>query len=248
MITVVILTKNEEENIVDVIKNAQRLTSSVLIVDSGSEDRTIELAEKNKAAVIYRNWDNDFAAQRNFALKYVVTEWVMYLDADERMSADLISDVKKVVNEDLALYKIERRNNAFGKSFKYGVLGPDSVVRLFPKDKGYWKGKVHERVICELPLKKLCGYIEHYTYKDFDEYLEKMNIYSTIGAVKNFESGKKVKPIKDFICRPLFAFFKMYFLKRGFLEGWMGFLLCMNYANYTLNKYIKLMMIKTNKY
>lgn len=244
MVTVVILTKNEEENIVDVINNAKSLTSNVLIVDSGSVDRTVELAEKNKAVVIYRNWDNDFASQRNFALKYVETEWVMYLDADERMSTDLISNVKKVVNDDLALYKIERRNNAFGRSFKYGVLGPDSVIRLFPKGKGYWKGKVHERVICELPLKKLCGYIDHYTYKDFDEYLEKMNIYSTIGAVKNFESGKKTKCIKDLILRPFFAFFKMYILKKGFLEGFIGFVLCANYANYTLNKYVKLMLLE----
>lgn len=243
-VTVVILTKNEEENIVEVIKNAQKLTNNVLIVDSGSVDRTIELAEKNSAVVIYRDWDNDFAAQRNFALKYVKTEWVMYLDADERMSADLISNVKKVINKDLVLYKMERRNNAFGRSFKYGVLGPDSVIRLFPKDKGYWKGKVHERVICELPLKKLCGYIDHYTYNDFDEYLEKMNIYSTIGAVKNFESGKKAKCIKDFVLRPILAFFKMYILKKGFLEGFIGFVLCVNYANYTLNKYVKLMLLE----
>ena len=244
MVTVVILTKNEEDNIVEVIKNAQKLTNNVLIVDSGSVDRTIELAEKNRAVVIYRDWDNDFAAQRNFALRYVETEWVMYLDADERMSVELISNIKKVVNEDYALYKIERRNNAFGRSFKYGVLGPDSVIRLFPKGKGYWKGKVHERVICELPLKNLCGYIDHYTYKDFDEYLEKMNVYSTIGAVKNFESGKKVKCIKDFFFRPLFAFFKMYILKKGFLEGFLGFVLCINYANYTLNKYVKLMLLE----
>lgn len=243
-ITVVILTKNEEEHIVNVIKNAQKLTDKVLIVDSGSIDRTVELAEENKAQVIYRAWDDDFAAQRNFALMYIDTEWVLYLDADERMSDKLIKNIKKVVEDSPAIYKNERRNNAFGKSFKYGVLGPDSVIRLFPKDSGYWVGKVHEYVESDLPLKTLEGYLVHYTYKDFDEYLSKMNLYSNIGAVKNFDSGKKVKPIKDFIFRTIFAFVKMYFLKKGFLEGWMGFVLCLNYANYTLNKYVKLMMME----
>lgn len=243
-VTVVILTKNEEENIADVISNVHRLTDKVLIIDSGSTDKTVQLAEENKAMVIYRKWDNDFAAQRNYGLKYVGTKWVMYLDADERMSDNLIANIKQVISEDWAIYKFERRNNAFGKSFKYGVLGPDSVIRLFPKDKGYWEGKVHEKVICDLPLKTLCGYIAHYTYKDFDEYLEKMNMYSTIGAVKNFESGKEVSCIKDFILRPFFAFFKMYVLKKGFLEGFIGFILCLNYANYTLNKYVKLMLME----
>lgn len=243
-ITVVILTKNEEGHIVDVIKNAQKLADKVLIVDSGSTDRTLELAEENKAKVVYRAWDNDFSAQRNFALKHVETEWVLYLDADERMNDKLIDNIKSAIEKELAIYKFERRNNAFGRSFKYGVLGQDSVIRLFPTDQGYWKGKVHEKVICKLPLKILDGYIEHYTYKDFDEYLTKMNMYSAIGAVKNYESGKKVKYIKDFIFRPFFAFIKMYILKKGFLEGWIGFILCLNYANYTLNKYVKLMLVE----
>lgn len=247
-ITVVILTKNEEENIVDVIKNAQKLTNKVLIVDSGSTDKTVDLAEKNSAKVVYRVWDNDFSAQRNFALKHVENEWVMYLDADERMSDKLINNIKTAIEKERAIYKFERRNNAFGRSFKYGVLGPDSVTRLFPKDKGYWEGKVHEKIICNLPLKVLDGHIEHYTYKDFDEYLAKMNMYSEIGAVKNYEAGKKVKYIKDFIFRPFFAFVKMYILKKGFLEGWMGFILCLNYANYTLSKYVKLMLMDKKDY
>lgn len=244
IITVVILTKNEEEHIVDVIKNARKLTDEVLIVDSGSTDKTVELAEKYEAEVVYREWDNDFSAQRNFALKYVEALWVLYLDADERLSDDLIKNIKKAINDNPAIYKFERRNNAFGRSFKYGVLGSDSVIRLFPKDKGYWEGKVHEKVVCNLPLKVLSGHIEHYTYEDFDEYLAKMNMYSAIGAVKNYEAGKKVKYIKDLIFRPFFAFIKMYILKKGFLEGWMGFVLCLNYANYTLNKYVKLMLME----
>ena len=244
MLTVVILTKNEEKNIVDVIENAKKVSDKVLIVDSGSTDKTVELAEENGARVVYRAWDNDFAAQRNFALQYVKTEWVLYLDADERINDELAKDINKELNNPRkALFKLVRRNSAFGRDFKYGVLGPDSVVRMFPKDLVEWQGKVHESPIGDLPIITLKGFLKHYTYTDFDQYISKMNAYSTIGAQNNKAKNKKVGVIKDFVFRPFFAFFKMYVLKKGFLEGWLGFVLCLNYANYTLQKYVKLKLL-----
>lgn len=237
-LTVVILTKNEEENITDVIKNAAQLTKNILIVDSGSEDKTVELAKAAGVRVIYRVWDNDFSAQRNFALRYITTEWVLYLDADERLTEIIIAEIKKVINENKkALYQFERRTSAFGKDFKYGVLSPDYVKRMFPVKDGKWQGKVHEAVYTELPVVNLNGYIKHNTYKTFEQYIHKMNIYSTIWA-KN--SNKKVNFIKDIVLRPLFAFFKMYIIQLGVLEGWLGFVLSVNYSLYTLNKYVKL--------
>lgn len=244
MLTVVILTKNEEKNIVDVIENAQKLSDKVLIVDSGSTDKTVELAEANGAKVVFRAWDNDFAAQRNFALEHVQTEWVLYLDADERIDDELAEAIKNVAKDSKkAMYRFIRRNSAFGKDFKYGVLGPDSVVRMFPKDKVHWEDKVHERPVGDLPIITLQGFLKHYTYKDFDQYISKMNAYSTIGAQNYKDKNKKVGVIKDFVFRPFFAFFKMYVLKKGFLEGWLGFVLCLNYANYTLQKYVKLKLL-----
>ena len=129
MLTVVILTKNEEKNIVDVIENAKKISDEILIVDSGSTDKTVELAEANGAKVVFRAWDNDFAAQRNFALEHVQTEWVLYLDADERINDELAESIKNVAEDSKkTMYRFIRRNSAFGKDFKYGVLGPDSVV------------------------------------------------------------------------------------------------------------------------
>ena len=93
-LTVVILTKNEESNILKVIDNAKKITTRILIVDSGSTDKTIELAEQCGAKVVYRAWDNDFSAQRNFALEHVNTEWILYLDADERLDAQLCQSIK----------------------------------------------------------------------------------------------------------------------------------------------------------
>ena len=247
-LTVVVLTKNEEKNIADVILNAYKVTDRVLIIDSGSTDKTVELAEANGANVVYRAWDNDFAAQRNFALEHIQTEWVLYLDADERMNDELVEAIKKVVKDSKeAMYRFIRRNSAFGRDFKYGVLSPDSVVRMFPKDKVKWQDKVHERPVGELPIITLEGFLKHYTYADFGQYLAKMNTYATIWAQNYRAKNKQVGVLKDLVFRPFFAFVKMYILKKGFLEGWLGFVLSINYANYTLNKYNMLKILKEDK-
>ena len=248
-LTIAILTKNEERNIIDVIRNCQRLTDSILVVDSGSIDNTVTLAEANGAKVVYRAWDNDFSAQRNFALEHVDTEWILYLDADERLDEMLISEIKVVLESGApAIYRFIRQNSAFGRDFKYGVLGPDSVIRFFPKDKVRWQDKVHERPVGDLPVITLKGYLKHYTYRTFEQYVQKMNQYSGIGAQNYYDKQKNVSILGDFIFRPFFAFFKMYILKKGFLEGWLGFVLCLNYANYTLNKYVKLKLLKDKKH
>ena len=247
-VTVVILTKNEEKNIEDAIENAKLVSEKVLIVDSGSTDNTVELARENGAKVVFREWDDDFSAQRNYALENIDTRWVVYLDADEQLNEQLISEIKKVIEADsVAMYRFIRRNSAFGKDFRYGVLGPDSVIRLFPKDKVRWQDKVHERPVGDLPVITLKGYMKHYTYRTFEQYIQKMNQYSSIGAQNYHDKHKKVSVIGDFVFRPVFAFFKMYVLKKGFLEGWLGFVLCLNYANYTLNKYVKLKLLNEEK-
>ena len=247
-VTVVILTRNEEKNIEGAIENAKLVSEKVLIVDSGSTDNTVELARENGAKVVFREWDDDFSAQRNYALENIDTRWVVYLDADEQLNEQLISEIKRVIATDSdAMYRFIRRNSAFGKDFKYGVLGPDSVIRLFPKDKVRWQDKVHERPVGDLPVITLKGYMKHYTYRTFEQYIQKMNQYSSIGAQNYHDKHKKVSVIGDFVFRPLFAFLKMYVLKKGFLEGWLGFVLCLNYANYTLNKYVKLKLLNEEK-
>lgn len=244
-LTVVIITKNEEHNIADAVKNAFNVASKVVVVDSGSTDKTIELAKGNGALVVTRQWDNNFAAQRNFGDQHVETEWVLHLDADERISEELASDIKKALeNSKEAIYKFVRRNSAFGREFKHGVLAPDTVLRMYPLNKASWVEKVHERPVGNLPIIKLSGYLQHFVYTDFSQYLNKMNLYSTIGAQNNKDKGKKSSVVRDIILRPFGAFLKMYLLKGGILEGWLGFVLCLTYANYTLNKYVKLKFLK----
>ena len=110
MLSIIILTKNEEKDIETAIQNAWQCAEEVLVVDSGSTDRTVELAKKNGARVVFREWDNDFAAQRNFALTQTEADWVLYLDADERMNDELVRAVKKIVASDRPVAGAENRN------------------------------------------------------------------------------------------------------------------------------------------
>lgn len=243
-LTVVILTKNEELNIVEVVKNARLLTNKVLIVDSGSTDKTVELAKENGALIVYREWDNDFSAQRNFALEHVDTEWLLYLDADERFNKELCCEIRKVVKGNKNIQcSIKRKSIAFGKEFNYGVLSPDYVPRLFKTSHVKWENKVHERPVCNDKIIVLDGYIQHYTYTSWEQWLRKFNQYTSIWAKDAFEKGKRVKII-DAFGHSIAGFIKMAFIKRGVFDGSLGIVMCLNHFFYTLTKYLKLIELQ----
>lgn len=246
-LTVVILTKNEEENIVGVVRNALQVTDKVLVVDSGSTDRTVELAEELGARVVFRAWDNDFAAQRNFALAHVVTELVLYLDADERMNDELAQAVRQAVMDDADFqYAFKRKSVAFGVELNYGVLKIDCVNRLFRTQRVRWVNKVHERPVCEDAVRTLQGYAKHYTYTDWVQYMQKFNQYTTIWANNAYENGKRVNLLAAF-GHASFGFLQMYILKKGFLDGGMGLVLSCYHFSYTLMKYLKLIDLQRKR-
>ena len=240
-LAILILTKNEEKNIVDVIKNAQQCSNDIIIIDSGSTDNTVELAEMAGARVYFRAWDNDFAAQRNFGLKLTEADWVFYLDADERLNIEAINHIKEVVKEGQmdSQYYITRKSRAFGYDFNYGVLRPDKVYRLFPRDSVTWANKVHERAECALPKWSLKGIIIHYTYSGWTQWLRKFEQYTTIWAIDAYKKGKRTSPV-GIMTHALFAFIQMSFLKLGLLDGFMGLVMCCNHFFYTMIKYLKL--------
>lgn len=243
-LTVVILTKNEELNIVGVVKNAQQVAKNVLVIDSGSTDNTVELAKQKGARTLYREWDDDFSAQRNFALQYVETEWVLYLDADERLNKELIEAVKcAVVGSGNMQYSVKRKSVAFGQEFNYGVLKPDFVPRLFKTGHVKWINKVHEKPLCEDKIVVLNGYIEHYTYTGWAQWLKKFDQYTSIWAEDAYLRGKKVDLLSAF-GHAFFGFVQMAFLKKGILDGGMGFVMSCNHFFYTLMKYLKLLELQ----
>lgn len=243
-LTVVILTKNESLNIVDCVENAKQVTDDVLVIDSGSTDSTVELAKQAGARVVYRALENDFSAQRNFAVENSEAEWLLHLDADERMNEELIVEVNKVLKEGKqARYEFNRYYSAFGKDFKHGALGPNTVIRLFPRLGGRWENKVHESYHSDAPVVRLNGYLQHFAYRDYEHYLMKMDMYSDIAAQDYLEKGKRAGWV-HLVAHPLIAFIKTYFLQGGFLDGEIGWILSLTHANYTFEKYAKLYLLQ----
>lgn len=247
-LTVVILTKNEEDNIISVIKNCYNIAKRVLVVDSGSTDGTVELAEKAGAKVVYRVWDNDFSAQRNFALEHVSTEWVLYLDADERLDKELCEAIRLAVKSSAGKqYSIMRKIHAFGFEYKHGIFKPDEVLRLFPTKSVHWENKVHERPVCDLPKERLNGFIEHYTYNSWQQWWDKAGHYTTIWAEDNFSKGKKTS-LGSCFGHAFYGFIRAYIIQLGFLDGWSGLYSSIQHFVYTMLKYLKLFELQNKKY
>ena len=240
-LAILILTKNEEDNIVDVVRNAKTCTDEVVIIDSGSTDRTVSLAEQDGAKVVFRAWDGDFSAQRNFALSQTEADWVLYLDADERITPVLGAAIRDIVQNGTLdrQYSVKRKSVAFGVTFNHGVLNPDHVLRMFPRKTVAWVNKVHEHPECSLPKEALPGYFEHYAYVDWHEWEEKLCLYTTIWAQDAYARGKRTS-LSAIFGHSLGGFFKMFVLRKGFLDGLMGTYMCCNHFFYTMLKYLKL--------
>ena len=240
-LAILILTKNEEINIVDVVQNAKKCTDEVIVIDSGSTDRTVELAKEQGAKVAFRAWDDDFAAQRNFALEQTGSDWVLYLDADERLNDELIAAIHQILeNGDMGAQYGMKRNMVFnGYHFHHGIFAPDTVYRMFPRTQVKWVSKVHEHPECPLDRKILQGNIEHYTYNSWHQWLMKADYYTTIWAEERYQQGKRVTLGTAFLHASL-GTLRALLIKGAFLDGWMGIISCVQHGFYTMLKYVKL--------
>ena len=237
-LTIIILTRNEKDNIEACISSA-KFADEIIVVDSGSEDNTRELAEKTGARVFLHPFEG-FAAQRNFGLKQVTTDWVMYLDADERITQKAAKQIQKAVERnEQYYYDIKRVNFIFGQKQEHGAHRPDYPKRLFPTDSVTWEGVVHESPNVNLHKKRISAALEHHTYSNWEMYFEKFNQYTTLMADKMKQNGKKAS-LLDMTIRPLFAFFRAYVIWQGFRDGLLGFIMSVIHAQYTFTKYVKL--------
>lgn len=238
--TVAILTKNEERHILDALASARPCADQLLVVDSGSTDHTVALAREAGADIVFREWDNDFAAQRNFALSQAKGDWILFLDADERLTPALVEKIN-IIKKDKQdhQYSFKRINIAFGHEFHHGAFSPDRVKRLFPREKVCWVGKVHERPECSLPLTELPEAMYHYTYDTFQQWWDKAGQYTTLWAEEAWSRGKTAGP-RTAVFHALAGMVKSYLLEGGFLEGSMGFIAALQHGIYTAMKYMKL--------
>ena len=242
----VILTLNEQRHIEETIASLKKVADEILVIDSGSTDRTVELAEKSGAKVFFRAWDNDFSAQRNFALDKTSADWILYIDADERITDELAESIRNAISEKgSSILSFRRHNIAFGKEFRFGVFRPDTVTRLFPRTQARWTGLVHERIESNLPEKTIKGHLIHYPYENWEQYLVKFNSYTTLWANEAYARGKKSSLPGAYI-RASFSFIKIGFFNLGILDGIMGLITSSLHFKYTLIKYLKLYRMRNN--
>ncbi len=221
MISAVVLTKNEEKNIVDCLESLS-WCDEVIIVDDNSEDRTAEIAKKMGAKVFTRNLDNDFSKQRNYGLEKANGDWILFIDADERISKELKEEIKfKIKNDKVDSYLIKRVDTIWGRKLKYGENGNIVLLRLARKNNGKWEGKVHEEWKVKGSVGEFKNSILHYPHPTISEFLKEINDYTDIRAKELSEKGIK----SDFISillYPTAKFLKNYFLKLGFLDNIQG--------------------------
>jgi glycosyltransferase involved in cell wall biosynthesis len=230
-LSIVIITKNEEKFITDAV-NSSIFADEVVILDSGSEDQTCNIAKKIGARVEQQAWLG-FGAQKNKAVELASNDWVFVLDADERITLELQDEITSTLkNPQSDGYRIARLNNFFGKNIKTCGLYPDYSIRLFNKNKGKFNNvAVHESVQMSGSVSTLNNHMTHLAYETVDEFRTKQKKYADL-------STKKKNMLKALIS-PLWTFFKLYFLKLGFLDGWRGFIIAKLYAQYTFWKYTK---------
>lgn len=238
-LAVLILTYNEEKNIADCMASVH-FADEIIVVDSGSTDETVNIAGKLGAKVAFHPMDEGFAGQRNFALTQTSADWVLFLDADERILPELAIEIKNVIDKGPACaYQILRQNVIFGQRVQYGGHSPDYSLRLYPRTAIRWEGIVHEQAHVTVPIHKLHFFMLHHTYTDWDRYFIKFNQYTTLMAKQMQEKGKKAR-FTDMVLRPGFAFFRFYILKCGWRDGKIGFIMAGMHGFYTMAKYVKL--------
>ncbi len=221
-ITAVVLTKNEENNIKQCLKSIS-WCDEILVIDDNSQDNTVAFSKEQNAKVIKKQL-KDFSSQRNFALKKAEYTWVLFIDADERVSKELKNEIKESINKENAVsgYYIKRKDKFLGMFLKYGELKNIKLLRLAQKDKGKWVNKVHEVWKIRGKTETLNNPIIHYPHSTISGFLNKINIYSKIRSEELLE--KKTKPkLIQIIAFPTGKFIYNYFIKLGFLDGIRGF-------------------------
>jgi glycosyltransferase involved in cell wall biosynthesis len=246
MLSVAIITYNEEENIRDALESV-KWADEIIVVDAFSTDRTQEICREYTDKVFSMEWEG-FARQKNKAISMTTHQWVFVLDSDERITEELREEILKVINDRNSVdgYYVARKNYFGGRWIRHGGWWPDYTLRLFRRQRGLFETReVHEAIKINGKTGYLRHPIEHYTYKNSSDFLKRMQTYSTLAARELFKKGRKAN-ILDITLRPIATFFKMSFLQLGILDGIYGIILAYLYSLYTYNKYAKLREMQEN--
>ncbi len=236
-VSVVIVTKDEQENIEDALRSAEG-AQEIVVVDSFSTDRTVDICRRYTDRVFQHAWEG-YARQKQRGVDHAQGPWVLILDADERITPELRDEIAGAVQRgDHDGFAMPRKNYFLGRWIRHSGWWPDSTLRLFRKDRGGLEEReVHEKVIVRGRVGQLKAPLEHYTYETIADYLRKMDVYSSLAAK---EIGRRGRPgAFSLVVKPFITFFRMYVFRRGYLDGMHGLVLALLYSYYTFLKYAR---------
>ena len=240
-VSCLVITKNEESNIQDCLASLGWATERI-VIDAESADRTVELARAGGAKVFVRPWPG-FGAQKNFGMEQTSSEWILIVDADERVTpslqAELISRIGHWKEGDPVAYEIPRKNYFYGGWVSYAGVYPDYQIRLFRRGTARYNNvPVHENLMVQGTVAKLTNPLEHYTEQRIRDHFRKFGQYTTLAAQEKVKTVRAVHG-RDLFFRPLVVFIKTYVLKQGFRNGVRGLIVCGFASMYTFVKYAK---------
>jgi glycosyltransferase involved in cell wall biosynthesis len=239
-LSVLILAKNEEKNIAECITSAL-FADEIIVIDDDSSDETAAIAQYLGAKVCRHAMNGDWGAQQTFAIQQATSDWIFFLDADERFTAELVDETKQAVKAgELFAYKVPRLNYFIGQEVRHCGWYPDYGEHLVPRANFRVEGFVHPTFIHNYPPRYFKNHMIHYPYRSWEQYFNKFNNYTNLAAKKMYSKGKRANFFFDILIRPYFAFFKMYILKSGWKDGRLGFVLSAFHFFYTMAKYVKL--------
>lgn len=245
-LTVILITKNEATNIRACLESVG-WADEIIVVDSGSTDATVAIARTMGAQVYEHDWPG-FGPQKNRALGYATKDWVLSLDADERVTPELRGEIEAVLrNGQFDSYLVSRLSNYCGRFMRHSGWYPDLLPRLFKRGKARFSDDlVHERLIVEGAAGRLRGMLLHYAFDDPEEVLRKVNQYSTAGAQMMQRRGRH-SSLTGAVLRGMWSFVRTYVVRGGFLDGREGFMLAVSNAEGTYYRYLKLMLLNRKK-
>lgn len=243
-LSVIVITKNESHNIKACLLSAA-FADEIVVLDSGSTDDTVEIARSMGARVSFSADWQGFGIQKNRALALASSEWVLSLDADERISDKLQAEIRATLAAPtFDVYSLPRLSSYCGQYMHHSGWYPDRVTRLFLRNSaGFSNDLVHEKVVTPCKIGALSAVLLHESFRDFEMVLDKVNRYSSAGAQRLLAKGASSSPAKA-VGHGLWAFFRTYFLRLGFLDGRMGLVLALSNAEGTYYRYLKLWLLR----
>lgn len=246
-ISVILITKNEEHEIKACLDSI-KWVGEIILVDGFSEDATVSIARKYTDKIYQRKWDG-YGSQKQYALEKATGEWILSIDADERVTPELKTEILEFIKspkQDIAGFNVPYKFYFFGHLMRYGGCSREKHLRFFRRSGSrFTQDSVHEGVHVQGKIDTFKNHIIHNSYKDIDEYFEKFNLYTSLDAEKKFARGMRTSVWRFFICK--WVFLNRYIFKLGFMDGVYGLLWALFSSFYALVKYAKLWERQKNK-